>query len=75
MAHRTLVIPKKKPASEKPVTLRVRADGTEVRQMTVHMPEALRKKLLHHCIETDQDMSHFIVEAVTRALKDATTKR
>ncbi len=55
-------------AGEKPSTLHKRADGRIVRQMTIFLPEELRKKLLHYCVENDREISGVIEEAVVKLL-------
>lgn len=52
-----------------PSTLFKRQDGRQVRRMTIYLPEDLRKKLLHFCVEDDREISSVIEEAVERLLE------
>ena len=45
-------------------TLVQRRDGRQLRRMTVYLAPELAKRLQHHCVETDQDMSDVIQEAL-----------
>ena len=42
--------------------------GRAVRRMTVYLPEELRTKLFHYCVDNDLEISGVIEEAVTKLL-------
>jgi hypothetical protein len=45
-----------------------RADGREVKRMTVYMPPDLAKRLAVYCAESDRDISDVVSEAVEKRL-------
>lgn len=45
-----------------------RADGRELRRMTIYLTPELAKRLAVHCAETGEDMSAFVATAVDKAL-------
>ena len=45
-----------------------RADGRELRRMTVYLPTDLAVRLRVHCAEADIDLSAFVAEAVAGRL-------
>jgi hypothetical protein len=46
-----------------------RADGREVRRLTLYLPVELAKRLAIHCAEHDRDLSDVVSEAVAKQLE------
>ena len=50
-------------------TLIARVDGRTLRRLQVYLDAEVAKRLKHHCVEHDIDMSAYVNEVLTRALR------
>ena len=58
----------KRPSAQTSKAVVHRADGRELRRMTVYLPTDLAAKLRVHCAGADIDLSAFVAEAVAGRL-------
>lgn len=61
-------MPRKSKVAPYSGTKKERKDGRVVRQMTIYLPEELRKKLKIYCMENDIEISSVIEECVVEML-------
>lgn len=50
-------------------TLIARVDGRTLRRLQVYLDAEVAKRLKHHCVEHDVDMSAYVNEVLARALR------
>jgi len=58
----------KRPEPPKARAVLTRADGREVRRLTLYLPADLAKRLAVHCAQRDEDMSDVTAIALTQHL-------
>jgi hypothetical protein len=51
-----------------PRTFVERADGRQLRRIQLYLASDVAKRLKHHCVERDVDMSRFVNEVLNEAL-------
>ncbi len=56
-------------AARRPRSLVARVDGRTLRRLQLYFDADVARKLKHHCVEHDVDMSAYVNELVARALR------
>lgn len=60
--------PSKAETSRSPKSVLLRKDGRRLKRMTLYLPVDLARRLAHHCVERDSDVSAITAQAISHYL-------